>query len=65
MAEMITIKMYVNTGFANATHEDSFQMEHSEWDAMSESEQGAFLDQAAQDYMSNYIECGAYVEEEE
>lgn len=59
----VTIKMYVNTGFAGVKHEDSFEVDREDWESMSDQEKEKFLDERAVDYLHNSCECGAYVEE--
>lgn len=62
MTETVTIKIVVNTGFANCSHEDEEVMDKSVWDAMSESEQDEYLSQAAMDLRNNHVECAAWIE---
>lgn len=64
MSDVIKIKMFVNTGFAGCTHNDVLEVDRTEWEAMNEKEQAEFLEQCASDFMSNYIEFGAYVDDE-
>ncbi len=58
------IKLYVHTGFANASHFDTMEIPDDEWNALAESEREKLLDEYAQDFMANCIECGAYPVEE-
>lgn len=54
------IKLFVNTGFANCKHEDILEIDDQEWEEMTLEEQEKYMDEAAMDFMSNYIEYGAY-----
>lgn len=63
MSNTVRIKLYVDTGFANCKHEDEEEIDRGVWEAMSEEERAACLEDAAQTYLSNCIDFGAYVEE--
>lgn len=64
MSDKIRIKLYVDTGYPTAKHEDHEEVDRAWWNSLSEKERDEWLDQAAQDYMSNCIEYGAYVDED-
>lgn len=59
------IKLFVNTGFANCKHEDILEIDDQEWNEMTEEEREKYMDEAAGDFMNNYIEYGAYPVEDE
>lgn len=63
MTDQVKIKLFIGTGFADANHEDEEYIDRAEWEAMTEMEQEAYLEQAATDFMSNHIEYSAYVED--
>jgi hypothetical protein len=65
MSDTVRIRVYVSTGFANATHEEIYEEDRETWEAMTPEEQEKELDSIASDYASNYIEYGAYVLEDE
>lgn len=50
MANPVRIKVLVETGFANCTHEDEVFVDQAEWDAMSEQERDDFLDEQAREF---------------
>jgi hypothetical protein len=58
---MVRIKLYCNTGFANARHSEIIEIDDAEWAAKSEEERDKYLEDVAQDFMSNHIDYGAYV----
>jgi len=64
MSDKIRIKLYVNTGYPSAKHEDYEEVDREEWEALSEKQRDEWLEEAAQTYMANCIEYGAYVDEE-
>ncbi len=61
---MPKIKLFCSSGFAGGGHEDVFEVDDAEWDAMSEDEREEFLNDAAITHMNNHIECGAWVIED-
>lgn len=62
MSDKIRIKMYVHTGYPTASHEDYEEVDRAEWEAMTDKERDDYLGDAAQTYMENCIEYGAYPE---
>ncbi|HHK0021534.1 TPA: hypothetical protein ACQQGR_004925 [Pseudomonas aeruginosa] len=64
MSDFIKIRLFVNTGFAGATHEDIHEVDREEWEEMNEKERDDFLEECAKDFMSNCIDYGAYVVED-
>ena len=54
------IKVFINTGFANAKHEDILEIDDEEWESMTDHEKEARLEEEAEMYMENTIEIGAY-----
>ena len=54
------IKVFINTGFANAKHEDVIEVPNEDWNGMTEKEREDFLDEEAEMFMANLIEAGAY-----
>jgi len=64
MSDQVKIKLFIGTGYANADHKDEEYIDRAEWEAMSDGEQEAYLEQAALDFLHNHIEYSAYVEED-
>ena len=58
------IKIYINTGFAAGKHVDYDDLPEG-WDDWTEEEREDHLNEVAQDFMSNRIDYGAYVVDEE
>jgi hypothetical protein len=58
------IKLYIDTGFANASHVDYIDLPDG-WDRMSDEDQEEYLEQEAQDFLGNHIGFGADVVAEE
>ena len=65
MSDMIKIRLYVGTGFAGANHEDVYEVEREGWESLTEEQKEKELDQMAQDYLWNCIECAAWVVEDD
>lgn len=65
MGDKVKIKVYVGTGFAGCTHEDVEYVDRAEWEAMTEEEQEAYLEEAASTFLHNCIEHSAWVDDEE
>jgi hypothetical protein len=65
MTDMIRIKVYVGTGFANANHEDIYEVEREWWESLTKEQQEKELDQMATDYLWNCIDCNAWVMEDD
>lgn len=65
MDDRIKIRVHIGVSFAaNADHEEIVPgPTRAEWDAMSERERNAYLEETAQDTLSNYLDLTAYVEE--
>lgn len=63
--DKVKIKVFVYTGFSNAEHEDYFYVDREKWNLLTEQEREDLLDSYASEYMSNCIEFGAYVEDDE
>lgn len=59
------IRVYVNTGFPGAKHEDVVEVPDDEWNALTEEEKERRLDEEAKDFMGNNIDFGAHVLEGE
>ena len=53
---MIRIHMGINTGFAGVTHTDYVDYEEDYWNALSEDEQQAIMEQDCRDYLMNKVE---------
>lgn len=64
MNDEVKIKLYIDTGFAGVVHEDELCVSREEWDSMDEAEREEYLETAAQEFLQNKIDFGAYVEEE-
>lgn len=60
---MPRIKLYVNTGFANAKHVQYYDYPDDEWNKLTEKEKEKELDTMANEYLSETIDYGAIVEE--
>lgn len=58
---MPRIKMFIDTGFAGARHEDYTDFDDDIWAGMTEEAREKELDDIAQEYLVNHIECGAFV----
>ena len=56
------IKVWVETGYAGADHED-FEELPDGWEDMDEKEREAYLNEIATNYRDNVISCGARVVE--
>jgi hypothetical protein len=54
------IRLLVETGFAGCDYVDFTDLP-DDWETMTEKEQQKYLDEAARDYMTNYINWCAYV----
>jgi len=52
---MPKFKVTINTGFANAYHEDEFEIDQEELDELTETEREALIDECARDVMFNHI----------
>lgn len=63
MANTIRIKMYVDTGFPTACHEDYHEVDKDEWEAMTKDEKDSYLEEVAKEYMGDCIDYGAYLED--
>ena len=57
------IRMWIDTGFANAVHEEI--QDFPELDGLSKEELQKDLDSIALDYLWNHVECGAEPTEDE
>jgi len=57
---MVRIKLWVNTGFAGAKHEEEIEGP-DEWETMSPEEREKWMDEAARDYLFDRCEFGAAV----
>jgi hypothetical protein len=64
MSDKRRIKLFIDTGSANARHIDYIDLP-DDWDQMSGKDQEEYLDEEAQDFVSNYIEFGAVVVDED
>ncbi len=56
----VQIKLYVNTGFVGARHEEIIDGP-DDWETMTEDEREEWIDEAAKDYLINCIEFGGNV----
>lgn len=65
MSDVVRIKVYVYTGYPSAKYEDIIEVDTEDWEAMPEGEREELLDEFAQEFLNDRIECGAYVIEEE
>lgn len=59
---MAKIKLFASTSVAGSKVEDEIDTPDN-WEEMTEEEREAYLDEAVQAFMSNVVDCGAYVEE--
>lgn len=57
------IHLWVDTGFAGCKHEDVVDAP-DDWDEMTEEAREEHLAEEARDFMANYIDYGARVEDE-
>ena len=64
MSEFVKIKVYVGTGYDRCDYSYIEGVRKEEWDGMTEEEREDFLNQLANDFRSNVIECCAWVMEE-
>lgn len=64
MSDTIKIHVWIDTGYATASHKDYFEIDRQEWEEMSVEERDVYLDDLAVEFRDNKIEFGAYVEEE-
>lgn len=64
MTNPVNIKMHISTGYNGCEYKDSFEVDRDWWEALSSQQQDEFLNEASQDFLSNHIEVGAWVEEE-
>lgn len=63
---MPLIKLYCDTGFANAKHEDEEYVEDEFWNSLTAEEKEKYLHEMGMDFMWNSgIECGAYLADED
>ena len=59
-----TYRLYVETGYAGATHEEIVQipedlgLENEDWDELDDNEKESMLDEAAEQYRDEQIEYG-------
>lgn len=65
MTEKIKIRVYAHTGFVGCSHLDTVEIDRSDWNLMGEKDREKFLEECAQEHVSNHIDYGAYVEEGE
>lgn len=65
MSEEIKINLWVNTGYSGASHRSEEYVEKEYWDNLTPTQREDFLDELAKEYLSNCIDYGAYVEDEE
>ena len=66
--DKLKIRLWLNIGIANADQDETFTSDDytkSEWDALTAEERSDYLDMLANDHMSNYLDCGAEVVEDE
>lgn len=60
---MPTIKLWVETGFSNATHEDEVEIPDEEWITLTSEQQQDLMDELAKDFRDDRIEYGASIED--
>ena len=65
MSDVVKIQLYVGTGFANCHHKDVVEVPREEWDSLSEEQRNEMLDEMAVEFRNNYIDCSAWVIDEE
>lgn len=65
MTDKIKIKVYCHTGYVGSNYVEYFEEDRETWEAMTKEEQEEELNNYAWDLMSNYIDYGAYVVEDE
>lgn len=66
--DKLKIRLWLSIGIANANQDETFTSDDytkSEWDALTAEERSDYLDMLAKDHMSNYLDCGAAVVEDE
>lgn len=57
-AEPVRVRLYVDTGFSGAEHDDVIEIERAEWNGMTPAERRAYLADEARTLMENHIEWG-------
>jgi hypothetical protein len=64
--ETVRIRVGIDANYANARHEDEYDtgIPRSEWNAMSEAERGAVLEEWRRDEVANQIDSWAAVIED-
>lgn len=66
MSDMIRIKVGMAVSYIAASkREYTIEIPREEWEAMTEEQQAAYLDELAQEELNNYAEAWAVVEEDE
>lgn len=65
MTDKIKIKVYCTTGYVGSDYVEYVEEDRETWESMSEEEQAEELNNYAWDFMSNHIDYGAYVVEDE
>lgn len=62
---MPKIRLYVDTGFVGAEHEDFMEIPDDEWEKMTAAERDTLCRDAADEIMYERVECGWELCEEE
>lgn len=68
MNDKLKIRVWLSIGIADASQDDTFTSDdytRAEWDALTAEERSEYLDMLANDHMSNYLDCGAEVIDDE
>lgn len=65
MKKTIKIQVYCYTGFTGCNHNYIEEIDKDEWDSMSKKDQNSLLHSLAEFNMSNHIDYGAYVLDDE
>lgn len=60
---MPIIKLSLSIGFCTATRNDTEEIDDVLWESLNEEQRQNLLDEIWQDWSSNYIDGGAYVED--
>lgn len=64
MNDKVIIHVYAHTGFVGCSHNDTVEIDRSDWNLMTEGDREKFLEECAQEHLNNHIDYGAYIHEE-
>lgn len=65
MNDVVRIKLYVDTGFYGAKHEDVYEHPRSEWNEMTQQEREELLEELAVEFRNERVDCSAWVMEDD